>query len=296
MAHEIFSRRFPIHKLCGLFYILVLLRQIFLGIKNRNISYDEIWVSSLVLQLSGTLQSITAVYTFYFLPKSNKEEGFFTDERTISKAFMKENIYFTLISAFAAAYSSLPGRAYIRMFPVIETVFVFFPYQTIRRIFPKTSFKRKEPTRLKQKNTYFHYISKHIATYYMLFAKHYMGNLLNYLFYMGLDTAKIRKNMFWVLIGGSYSLTFGIFLHTLKFRKVIGPKTAITAYFFGYIIAGIPAISILSQVNTLYLWGLATIGLFINLKRNYKLSLMYQIFVATILYLRKTNRSSISFY
>mmetsp|Transcript_13928 Transcript_13928/g.43974 ORF Transcript_13928/g.43974 Transcript_13928/m.43974 type:complete len:306 (+) Transcript_13928:117-1034(+) len=288
-SHNLFTSRFVAHKVVGLAYVLLFGRALYLCATHRLEAYEtsSFWHYPLVLHCIGLLQTLTALYTFNFLARKTKVEGFFSDKTTVSKSFVKENAFFVLLCVFASAYIPPRSRAVLRKLRVVEPVMVFFPFQTVRRLFPKTSFNRDEGTKVTVRNSAFMNTSKYIASYFYLFGKHYVGAMLNYHLFLDKDTATMRGLMYWTQLGAGYALTIGIFLHTLKFRKILSPRLAIVTYLLGYLISGVPTVWIMTYATDLRLWALATGGLLVNIFCN-KFAVLYQGFVfATLLRLRE---------
>ena len=90
--------------------------------------------------LVGLFQALSASMTFWFLPKE-KDSGFFSDKGILSKLFVRENIFYQLITTFGPFYylykremeDNLFGRA-------VVVLFVFLPYAVLRPCFPTTRF------------------------------------------------------------------------------------------------------------------------------------------------------------
>lgn len=288
-SHNLFTSRFMAHKVVGLCYLIFFGRTTYLCATNKLETYSTsyFWYFPLLLHCLGLIQTLTALYTFKFLARTQRQEGFFTDKRTVSKSFVKENFFFVLLCVFASAYIPPRSRAMVRRLRVVEPIMVFFPFQTIRRCFPKTSLNREALDKVSQRNVSFFQASKYVASYFYLFGKHYVGAMLNYQMFLDRDSPKMQGLMFWNMLGGAYNLTIGIFLHTLKFRKVLGPRSAIVAYLLGYLMSGIPTLWMMTMMTDLRLWAIATGGLLCNVFCN-KGSWLYQCFVAaTLLRLRE---------
>lgn len=78
--------------------------------------------------LSGLFQSLNAMATFWFLPKNpGADQGYFSDKRTMSYAFISENSFFALILFYQWVYLNDDFRDVIQLALLPEVVFVFLP-------------------------------------------------------------------------------------------------------------------------------------------------------------------------
>lgn len=287
--YNLLTSRFASHKVLGAAYLVLYGRIVWLLVTHSIESYATswFWYYPMLLHIVGFAQSMNALYTFNFLARAQKQEGFFGDKATVSKNFVKESGYFVLLCVFASAYATPIGRRKIRELVVVEPLMVFFPYQVLRRAFPRTHFNRNKDDKITRNNVSFFISTKYIASYFYLFGKHYIGNMVNYQLYLDQDTPLVRGLIFWNMLGAGYNLTIGVFLHTLKFRKILSPKAAIVTYLLGYTISGVPTLWIMLTMTDLRLWALATGGLLVNLYYP-KISVFYQAFVfATLLRLKQ---------
>jgi hypothetical protein len=219
------------------------------------------WLS-FTLQINGLLQSLVAVYSFKFLSKNDDKQGYFSDKRTITYPFLLENAFFVLQTLFGTAYNNPILTVWLRNTYVIELLFIFLPFQTIRKFFPKTSFRDSLNNDLEKsdQNVLFMYNSTLITKTFYMFGKHIMGFFVSYLAFFDLLTPYHKYLFHMLTLGGGYNLTIGIFLHTLKFKKYIGPRTAMILYIGGFAISGIPLVIMLFQVYHHYILLAIAIG------------------------------------
>jgi hypothetical protein len=92
------------------------------------------------LPLTGLCQSITAMYTFTFLPKKQRDGGYFGDKSVMSYPFIVENSFFAMILFYQWVYYDDLYAKWISASFVVEQTYVFFPYY-IRGYWPKTRFR-----------------------------------------------------------------------------------------------------------------------------------------------------------
>lgn len=97
-----FSPKFIVHRITGLFYLL----QWAVALPLYFYNFEMFRKSPLVwsLPLTGLLQSITAIYTFTFLPKLQKDPGYYSDKSTMTYPFIVENSFFAGILLFQWLY------------------------------------------------------------------------------------------------------------------------------------------------------------------------------------------------
>jgi len=187
------------------------------------------------LPLSGMLQAITAIRTFTFLPKKTPDPGYFSDKITMSYPFIVENSFFAMILLFQWVYYSDVFYKLIRETVVLEVALVFFPY-VVRNLWPRTSFRSSmEPTKYRSdKNRTFYYYAVMVTKTFYVWAKHYIGFFLNYVRFLRRDTEEQRYHIYHVLLCSAFATTVSVFLHTLKFKKYIGPRTSFFVYSGSY--------------------------------------------------------------
>lgn len=225
-----------VHRLTGLAYLIMYFASVYL------IMYDwDLYKRSQlcwIMPLTGWCQALIAAGSFKTLPLGNTAQGYYSDKRTITKAFMLENIYFSGILLFQCVYAF---TNFFNNIPfVLELVMVFLPYTLIRRWFPKTSLgsSRDIDSQYSGKNKNFLKFIALLSKVFYVWAKHYNGYYLNYLMFLGilnpLDGSPQSEKYLWMmhalLVADGWATTPAMFLHTLKFKKYIGPKTALSLY------------------------------------------------------------------
>ena len=87
-----FKRKFILHRLTGLAYLIQYMLTFYLYFKNYESFKDSILIWS--LPLTGVIQSITAIVTFTFLSRTKRDAGYYSDRGTLSYPFIIENSFF----------------------------------------------------------------------------------------------------------------------------------------------------------------------------------------------------------
>ena len=82
-----------------------------------------------------------------------------------------------------------------------------------------------------------------------------------------------------MLIAGCFSVTIGIFLHTLKFRKMIGPRTSFVVYAASYLSSFGPYLAMFPIFYKNMDLTLITFGGLVLNYRSFKYQVAYQILV-----------------
>ncbi|CAF0830293.1 unnamed protein product [Rotaria sp. Silwood1] len=275
--HLFFQRKFILHRLTGLSYLLQYFLAFYLYFKN----YESFKSSFLIwsLPLTGLLQAIIAMYTFTFLSRTKRDAGYYSDRGTLSYPFVVENSFFASLLLFQWLYYSNKFYPLFTSSIIIDNLFVFLPYIP-RQLWPKTSFRdsiyNSDKTKT-QRNKKFFFIVTHITKWFYVWAKHYIGFFLNYIrFFNRVDTEEIY-HIYLLLLFGAFATTISIFLHTLKFKGYLGPKLSFMIYMVSYLATFYSFIRIRNEfiVNidlTIYVF----IGLLLNFT---KYQHAYQIFL-----------------
>lgn len=231
-----FAPRFQVHRVTGLIFLLQFFAAFYLYIFN----YEHYLKTPLVwtLGMTGFLQSVTASCTFTFMPNI-ADPGFIamSDKAPLSYKFIVENSFFSMLLAFQYCYMDNKIFEMIRAVPPIEILFVFLPYY-IRPLWPTTRIRTalENAKNKSEKNRFFYHASTYIVKVFYSFAKHYIGFFLNYIRFLGRITPEDQKTIHGILITSSYMTTIALFLHTLKFKGWLGPRTATVAYEGAYLI------------------------------------------------------------
>lgn len=225
--------KFAVHRVFGAIYLV----QWFAALYFYFADYQWFKSSNLIwaLPLNGVIQSLTATYYFSFLPKK-VDPGYYSDKSSLSYDFVKENIFFAVILMFQWLYYSDNFYLLIRKSVTGEYLFVFFPY-LFRSLVPKSSFRDAlNDTRNKSaQNKTFYIVVTWVTKVFYVWAKHYIGFFMNYMRFMDRISAEQQYHMYFLLIFSACATTISMFLHTLKFKGYIGPKTSYLIYMASYL-------------------------------------------------------------
>jgi hypothetical protein len=136
--HSPFKTKFRAHRVGGICFLSAYLSAWLYYI----FAYETFIQSRLAVlpAMIGLFQAVSAAATFWFLPKE-KDSGFFSDKGILSALFVRENIFYQLITTFGPFYylfsEDLEGHFMGRGLVVL---FVFLPYAVLRPLFPTTRF------------------------------------------------------------------------------------------------------------------------------------------------------------
>jgi len=279
-----FARKFFVHRVTGLFYLIMWT----ISLVMYFVNYERFRHSNLVwvVPVTGVIQSITAVYTFTFLPrKADPGITFLSDKSALSYFFIIENSFFELLLAFQWLYYSDFFYGWIRKSVVIELAFVFLPY-LFRPLWPKTRLRdaiKNEKNKSAQNRT-FMLASNYVIKVFYVFAKHYIGYFLNYVRFLDRISPEEQYLVYGLMITSSFATTISIFLHTLKFKGYIGPRTATLVYEASYLVTGYYFLMMFTVfVRSPDLAILTAIGLILNF-RSWTVQQIWQMLVIAILY------------
>lgn len=226
--HLFCQKRFGLHRMMGMVYMV----QFVLACLGEfyPVVLEQLPHLHVTMPVTGCLQAIIATMTFTFLGRNKNVQGYFSDKRTMSYEFIFENIFFSGIMAFQAIY--FYQGWIIRACPLLEALFVFFPYFTIRKLFPRTRL-RDSLSNDKEKsegNRKFIYIQTWTTKVFMMFGKHISGLMCNYLIFLDAVPAHHFRTYRMQFILGGWGTTIAVFLHTLKFKGYLGPRAAVLSY------------------------------------------------------------------
>ena len=240
--HIYFDKRHQPHRILGLSYLL----QWGYAFCAYFADYEGFrrGVIMFSLPLTGFVQSVVATRTFWFLPKKQKDPGYYSDKSTLTWSFVAENQFFSGILLWQCVYMHDGARDLLASTAagnVVEAALVFLPYVAIRPFTPKTSFRDslrggdgKKGNKTKRNETFF-YVQTWVTKIFYVFAKHFIGYFLNYARFLDrLDRGEIY-HIHLMLVFSCFATTISMFLHTLKFRGYMGPRTSFLVYQASYL-------------------------------------------------------------
>lgn len=268
------SRKHLVHRYMGLFY----LTQYGLAWVEFALNYETAQHSVLpaTIATNGLIQAWSAFFSFKVLPELN-DAGYYSDKSVLSRSFVHENAFFTLMAVFGAIYYNDAFRANLRtsLFGLIlEYVFLFWPYILVRPLFPITRFKDAGSTHKgrTEQNQRFYEIGTYMVKIFFLYAKYFLGFYVNFLIFLELPT---RDD--WKLLNGCLLLNIGtvsiaVFLHTLRFKKILPPRLTFGLY-LAQIYATVAGIPYAYHVFTAHpkLLAVCFAGLLCNMTRSRKI-------------------------
>jgi hypothetical protein len=186
------------------------------------------------IALNGLIQGWSAFFSFKVLPDLD-DPGYYSDQAVASRTFVHENIYFTLLASWGSVYYNETWRDNLQsnlLGQIMEAMWVFFPYVLVRPFFPTTSFSSAgsgRRSRSERNETFYRYGTLAVKFFY-LWAKYFLGFMVNSLWMLKATTpeqSKFLKGMFLLNLG---TVSIAIFLHTLRFRKVLPAKLTFSIY------------------------------------------------------------------
>lgn len=141
-----------------------------------------------------------------------------------------------MILCFQCLYYKDDTYALIQKLVVPEYFFVFLPYYC-RFLFPKTSFRDSlnSPTNKSKDNHQFFLLVGWVTKIFYVWAKHFIGFFLNYVRFSGRITEEDQRHMFLLLLFSGFATTVSMFLHTLKFKGLLKPRTSYLIYMASYL-------------------------------------------------------------
>jgi len=230
------------------------------------------------------------MYTFTFLPKKSKDPGYFGDKGILSYSFIVENSFFDLLLLFQWIYYHDTFYALLKKSVVFESVLVFLPY-VIRTFWPKTRLRDalENPKNKTERNKNFYVVVTWITKIFYVWAKHYIGYFLNYVRFLDRIDEDEKKAVYFVLIFGAFATTIALFLHTLRFKHYIGPRTSYITYmasylgtFYGfYLVAHI-------FLKNIDLTLIVLVGVMVNFT-NWRVQWAYQFVLLVLFYMERFN-------
>ena len=237
-----FEKRHQPHRLLGLSYLVQWTLAFYLYFRDYATFRDGPILLS--LPLTGFAQAVIATRTFWFLPKKQKDPGYYSDKSTLTYNFVAENQFFSGILLWQCVYMDARARPVLATTywgNVVEALLVFLPYVALRPFTPKTSFRDslrggdgKKGNKSKRNETFF-YVETWITKVFYVFAKHFIGYFLNYARFLNRLGPDEVYHIHLMLVFSCFATTISMFLHTLKFRGYMGPRTSFLTYQASYL-------------------------------------------------------------
>lgn len=186
------------------------------------------------IALNGMIQAASAYFSFKVLP-SLDDAGYFSDKAVLSRNFVHENIFYQMLVVLGSLYYNDECRAKMQaslLGRVVEWFIVFMPYALLRSLFPTTRFKNAGTNMAgrTQKNERFYDIGTFMIKIFYLWAKYFLGFYINWLVFLGVQTEENMKFIRGLFLLNAGTVSIALFLHTLRFKKVLPPKFTFSLY------------------------------------------------------------------
>ena len=115
---------------------------------------------------------------------------------------------------------------------IIEILFVFFPFVTLRKLFPTTHFRdalfnNRQNKSVSINNKTFYYYGIYIIKIFYMIAKHYMGNFIMYIRYLNVINSDLMFYMEMMSLCNIGTISISVFLHTLRFKQILYPRISL---------------------------------------------------------------------
>ena len=189
---------------------------------------------SFELNSIGLVQAHSAFFSFKVLPDS-EDAGYYSDRAVLSRLFVHENSFFQLLAFFGSLYYIDSARQNLQSTTfgrIVEIIWVFFPYVIVRPWFPRTSFSNAGTSRngRSKKNEQFYKVGTLMIKIFYMWAKYVLGFFINFICYLNAaneEEMKLIRGLFLLNCG---TVSISVFLHTLRFKKVLPPKSTFAFY------------------------------------------------------------------
>ena len=185
---------------------------------------------------TGVIQGWSAFFSFKVLPELT-DAGYYSNKAVLSRSFVHENIFYSFMCLMGSVYYNDECRAAIKAagWParVLEFIYMFGPYVILRPQFPTTRFSNAGTTRngrTADAETFYKYATTAVKIFY-LYGKYFLGFYMNFLLFLELvEPGPTRKFMDGLLLLNIGTVSLAIFLHTLRFRKVLPGRFTFSVY------------------------------------------------------------------
>eukprot|EP00591_Stephanopyxis_turris_P010306 CAMPEP_0195518584 /NCGR_PEP_ID=MMETSP0794_2-20130614/13258_1 /TAXON_ID=515487 /ORGANISM="Stephanopyxis turris, Strain CCMP 815" /LENGTH=452 /DNA_ID=CAMNT_0040647585 /DNA_START=16 /DNA_END=1371 /DNA_ORIENTATION=- len=265
------AKRHSVHRYMGLLYLIQYGIAWFDYITNNDESSRSYLPNTIAL--NGLIQATSAYFSFKVLPGLD-DAGYYSDKAVLSRNFVFENIFYQLMSVFGSVFYNDQLRANMessKLGQLLIIVFCFLPYVVLRPLYPTTRFKNAGTSmsgRSKENERFYSMATVTIKIFY-LWAKYFLGFFINWLVFLKVpsdDDMQLIRGMFLLNVG---TVSIAVFLHTLRFKKVLAPKFAFSLY-LAQIYATFSAIPYAYAMFSAHrkLGALAFFGLLCNMTRN----------------------------
>jgi len=226
------AKKHKVHRYMGLLFMI----QYALAWTEFITDYDKAKDSyfPMTVALNGLIQATSAYLSFKVLPELD-DAGYYSDKAVLSRKFVHENIFYQMMTVFGSMYYHDGCRAALKSSvwgQIVEFVYIFWPYILLRTWFPVTRFQNAGSSKQGRSLAYekFYSIGTQMIKLFYLWAKYFLGFHINFIVFLGImtdDDMKLIRGMFLLNVG---TVSISIFLHTLRFKKVLPPRLTFSLY------------------------------------------------------------------
>ena len=157
---------------------------------------------------------------------------------------------------------------------IIECIYIFWPYILVRPWYPITRFKNAGQTYKGRTvvNQRFYEIATNMVKFFYLWAKYFLGFYLNFMIYMDYVKDEHWKVIHGMLLLNAGTVSLSIFLHTLRFKKVLPAKFTMSVYLAQIYLSFMALPMVFNMIiSHPKLCGLCVAGILCNMTRNRKI-------------------------
>ena len=187
-----------------------------------------------ICRTKGLIQAHSAFFSFKVLPDV-KDPGYYSDKAVLSRLFVHENTFFQLQTFFGSLYYIDSARRSMQSSTVgkiVEIMFVFFPFVFLPQFFPTTSFSNAGTSMSSRSKKYerFYEVGTLMVKIFYLWAKYILGFFVNFICYLNDGNERDMKFIRGLFLLNAGTMSISVFLHTLRFKKVLPPKATFSFY------------------------------------------------------------------
>jgi len=144
-------------------------------------------------------------------------------------------MYFTLLAVTGSCmYNDLIRENVVQHLggKILQYTFVFFPYILVRTWFPFTQFSNAGSSMAGRstENELFYRVGTLMVKVFYLWAKYFLGFYINFLVFLNKQTEENMRFIRGLFLLNAGTVSIAVFLHTLRFKKVLPPKLTFSIY------------------------------------------------------------------
>lgn len=196
--------------------------------------YSDVAVLSRTFVHENSFFQLFSVFgSIYYLPSTLASSNQFVASSSLT---------LSSLSSSSTSRTAVNTLNYV-MKTIVEYSWIFYPYVFVRPWFPRTKFESS--SRTNEHNARFYRLGALAIKIFYLWAKYFLGFYVNFLVFLNnkqLSTAggieegkeiltfsdlKFIRGLFLLNVG---TISISVFLHTLRFKKVLPPKLTFSIY------------------------------------------------------------------